>query len=553
MWSTLNLKVSQAQLIAAAARSLGQSGILAPVSPRRLWSIARQARQMGRSIATLAMVSAVRFPDSPAIIDEHGTISFQELDQRAHRIACAMATQYQVQAGDTVALMCRNHRGFVESFLAAMQLGAHVVLLNTDFPGPQLEQVLGRHALKLLIHDQEFTAHVAQAGYAGSRVLAWVDTEKGQPCLDDLALHASLTLPRVREGGHIVLLTSGTTGVPKGAPRIPNGTAYLGSAISTMAQIPLCRDHLIMIAPPLFHGLGLAFMITCLGTGAPMALQRRFRPVELLQFIHQHQAKVLVAVPAMLQRMLDVAEGEQVALPQLSAVLSGAAPLSGALATRWMDQYGDHLYNLYGSSEAGFCALATPADLRAASGTVGRPPLGTRIRIMDSSGKSLPTHVIGHIGVKSPMLFDGYVGGGHKASLHGYMNTGDVGHVDAVGRLFVDGREDDMIVSGGENVYPQEIEELLTSHPSIAEVAVIGVADAEFGQRLQAFVVFREGRAVAETVLRDFIRAHVARYKMPREFVVLAELPRNITGKVLKKTLQHSVTLTVTPELKETP
>ena len=538
MWSLLKQKAEQAQQVADAALALTQSGLMAPLSPRQLWSISRQAVHMGRSMATVAMIAAVRFPDSIAVIDERGSMTYGDLNQRVAHIASAMAIRYQVKAGDTVALMCRNHRGFVESFLAAMRLGAHVVLLNTDFPGPQLEQVLARHQLSLLIHDQEFSANVARAHFSGQAVLAWVDTpDTTQPNLDDLALHALHKLPRVSEAGHIILLTSGTTGVPKGAPRIPKPTAYIGSAITVMAKMPLTREQLIFVAPPLFHGLGLAFMLTCLGTGASMALQRRFRPADVLRFMQQHQVQTLVAVPAMLQRMLDVHDAEQVALPQLYTVLSGAAPLSGALATRWMDQYGDNLYNLYGSTETGFCAIATPADMRAAAGTVGRPPLGTRIRIMDSAGNTLPTGEIGHICISSPMLFEGYVGGGHKTSMHGYMNTGDVGHLDGAGRLFVDGREDDMIVSGGENVYPQEIEELLATYPGIAEVAVIGVADAEFGQRLKAFVVWRDGHAVDEALLRDFIRAHVARYKMPREIVFLDALPRNITGKVLKRDL----------------
>ncbi len=566
IFNLVKASAEQAQLLGRAALGLTQSGLLAPLTPYQTWLIARQAVQMGRSIATLAMVAAVRFPETPAVIDERGSITYRDLDVRVARIAAAMATKYQIGVGDTVALMCRNHRGFVEAFLAAMRLGAHVVLLNTDFPGPQLEQVLARHTLKLLIHDQEFDAVVARANYHGAVVLAWVDlpsadqrgvaqasaaqVNANQVRLDELALHPARSLPRVKKAGDIILLTSGTTGVPKGAPRSPAPTAYIGSAVTVMAKIPFQSQQPIFIGPPLFHGFGLAFMATCLATGAPMAIQRRFRPPEVLQFMRQHRVKVLVAVPAMLQRLLDVPFAQQVDLSGLSAVLAAAAPLSGALATRWMDQHGDHLYNLYGSTETGFCAMATPADLRAASGTVGLPPLGTQLRIMDAAGETLSAGEIGHICIKSPMLFEGYVGGGHKTSMRGFMNTGDVGHVDMAGRLFVDGREDDMIVSGGENVYPQEIEELLATYTGIAEVAVVGVEDAEFGQRLKAFVVWRAGHGAdavaAEAALRDFIRAHVARYKMPREFVFLDELPRNITGKVLKKVLQAQSTAPAT-------
>lgn len=532
-----------------ATRALGQSGMLQPLSPQQLWSVASQARQMGRSIATLAMVAAVRFPHTPAIIDERGTLSFAQLDQRVVSIALDMANRYGIKSGDTVAIMCRNHRGFVESFVAAMRIGAHVVLLNTDFPGPQLTHVLIRHQLKLLIHDEEFSRHIAQANYQGAALLAWSDSPTATPSktttqpitetpsrIDDIQ-HPKAKLPKVKKSGHIILLTSGTTGTPKGAPREPEPLSFVGAIITILAKIPLKSKAPIYIGPPLFHGFGLAFMAASLLTGVPMVIQRRFDPSKALQLIEQHQVKTLVAVPVMLQRLLDAPNSHQYDLSSLNAVLAAAAPLSAALAERWMNQHGDKLYNLYGSTEVGLVSFATPNDLRAAGGTVGLPPLGIHLKIFDSTGKPLATGETGHICVKSPMLFKGYIGGGHKSNFDGFMNTGDVGHIDHAGLLFIDGREDDMIISGGENVFPQEIEELLAKHPTIADVSVIGVPDAEFGQRLKAFIVQHQGQQPNEEDLKTYIKQHVARYKMPRDFVFLPELPRNITGKVLKKAL----------------
>lgn len=528
--------VQTVQLCGNATRSLLSSGILKPLSPKQLWSAGIQARHMGRSIATLAMLSAVRFPETPAVIDERGSMSFGELDQRVVSIANAMAKNYQVQSGDTVALMCRNHRGFVQAFIAAMRLGAHVVLLNTDFPGPQLTQVINRHQLKLLIHDEEFSVHIAQAAYTGATLLAWTDNATERATLDNLP-SVFEKLPKVKRSGHIILLTSGTTGTPKGAPREPEPFGYLGAVITFLAKIPLKTNAPAYIGPPLFHGFGLAFMAASLMLGAPMVIQRRFEPGKALQLIEQHQVKTLVAVPVMLQRLLDNDDSKKYNLSNLSAVLAAAAPLSAALSERWMNRYGDTLYNLYGSTEVGLVSMATPQDLRAAAGTVGLPPLGNQLGIFDSQGKPLKAGETGHICVNSPMLFKGYVGGGNKSNFNGFMNTGDVGHVDAEGRLFIDGREDDMIISGGENVFPQEVEELLAKHPAVADVAVIGVPDDAFGQRLKAFVVCHQHQMVEEEVLRSYIRSHLARYKMPRDIVFLKELPRNITGKVLKKAL----------------
>lgn len=528
---------SGAQQCLKAVTHLAGSGMLQPLGPVQLLKVASNYHQMGRSIATLAMLAAVRFPSTPAVIDERGCLNYAQLEQRVKGIAAAMHQTYQVHAGDTIALMCRNHRGFVEAFVAAMRLGANVVLLNTDFPGPQLSQVLARHDLKLLVHDEEFNQHIAQTSYTGPTVMAWVDTPvTAATTLDDLA-KASGKLPRAKQAGKIILLTSGTTGVPKGAPREPEPFSYAGAVVSILAKIPLHTQAPLYICPPLFHGFGLAFMAAALIMGAPMVIQRRFNPEKVLHMIEQHQVRTMVAVPIMLQRLLDAATDKRITLDSLHAVLAAAAPLSAALSTRWMDRFGDKLYNLYGSTEVGLVSFASPAELRQAAGTVGSAPLGTRIKILDAQGQPLKTGETGHICVNSPMLFKGYVGGGHKHSFDGFMNTGDVGHLDQHGLLFIDGREDDMIISGGENVFPQEVEELLAKYPAVADVAVIGIADAEFGQRLKAFIVLQAGQPADEDALKDYIRQHLARYKMPREFVFLPELPRNITGKVLKKTL----------------
>ena len=216
--------------------------------------------------------------------------------------------------------------------------------------------------------------------------------------------------------------------------------------------------------------------------------------------------------------------------------LSGSA-LPGELAIGWMDRFGDNVYNLYGSTEVAYATIATPEDLRAAPGTAGKPPRGTVVRIFDEHGKEVPTGEVGRIFVGNEMEMEGYTGGGNKEEVDGLISTGDVGHFDADGRLFVDGRDDEMIVSGGENVFPREVEDLLADLDGVVEVAVIGVEDDKFGQRLKAFVVLESGASLSEAELGAHVKANLAPYKTPREVEFLDELPRNATGKVLKREL----------------
>jgi fatty-acyl-CoA synthase len=204
-----------------------------------------------------------------------------------------------------------------------------------------------------------------------------------------------------------------------------------------------------------------------------------------------------------------------------------------------MNTLGDNLYNFYGSTEAAQASIATPTDLRAAPGTAGRPPRGTVVKILDQDGREVPTGTTGRIFVGNKGQFEGYTGGGNKQFINGLMSIGDIGHFDENGRLFVEGRDDDMIISGGENVFPIEIENLLADHEAIREVAVIGVPDQEFGQRLRAFVVVRPGQTLTADDVKSYVKQHLARYKVPRDVEFLDEIPRNPTGKVLKRVLRE--------------
>jgi fatty-acyl-CoA synthase len=270
-----------------------------------------------------------------------------------------------------------------------------------------------------------------------------------------------------------------------------------------------------------------------------MVLRRHFDPEDAIATVAQHRAETLVVVPVMMQRILELDEAARARydLSSLRVTAASGSALPGELATEWMDAFGDNLYNLYGSTEVAWATIATPEDMRAAPGTAGRMPRGTVIRIVDEKGNDLPTGETGRIFVGNEMTFEGYTGGGDKERLDELLSSGDVGHFDEEERLFIDGRDDEMIVSGGENVFPAEVEDTLSDHEAVAEAAAIGVDDEQFGQRLKAFVATKDGAEVSEDELKAHVKENLARYKVPREIVFVDELPRNATGKVLKREL----------------
>jgi fatty-acyl-CoA synthase len=237
----------------------------------------------------------------------------------------------------------------------------------------------------------------------------------------------------------------------------------------------------------------------------------------------------ILALPGEVKRKYD--------LSSLRVTAASGSALSGHLATEWMDTFGDNLYNFYGSTEVAMATVATPEDMRAAPGTAGKPPLGTIVKILDQQGQPVPQGEAGRIFVANSISFEGYTSGDDKERLEGMVSSGDVGHFDGAGRLFVDGRDDDMIVSGGENVFPREVEDLIAGRDDVEEVAVIGVGDPEWGQRLKAFVVLKPAVVLSEEDVKAYVKQSLASYKVPRDVAFIEALPRNATGKVLRRDL----------------
>jgi fatty-acyl-CoA synthase len=517
--------------------AMQRSGLVNLARPDQLLSSMLAFRRLG-PIGGAAASAAGRDPDACALVDERGSLSYQQLDRRSNALARAWSDR-GLGTDSVIAVMCRDHRGLVESMVAAAKIGARLLLMNTGFSPPQLAGVAAREQVTAVVYDQEFTEVLSLLPVQVQRFLGWVDEPAGDvTVLEELIAgtdDGAVSTPE--EPGGLVLLTSGTTGTPKGAPRQVRSPL---AAAHFLERIPLRSGEATYLAAPLFHGTGLSQFILSLGLGSTVVLRRRFDPEATLEGIARNRCTALVVVPTMLQRILDL--GPEVLARYdtscLRIIFTAGSSLSPELGDRVTAEFGDVVHNLYGSTEVAVVSVATPADWRAAPGTVGRAPHGCEVKLFDEQSREITTaNTGGRIFAGSGLAFGGYSGGGHKELIGGLLSTGDVGHFDTEGRLFVDGRDDDMIVSGGENVYPLEIEHLLATHPEIVEASLVAVSDDAFGQRLRAFVVREPGATLDADGVRDYVKANLARYKVPRDVVFLDELPRNATGKVLRNRL----------------
>jgi acyl-CoA synthetase (AMP-forming)/AMP-acid ligase II len=527
--------VSLAGSVGTPARVLGGSGIVRPLSPAVIARIGRALRSWGTGPAGGFTAMALREPDRVGLVDELGSLTYGDLQRRSNALARALVER-GVREGDGVAVMCRNHRGFVDALVATAKCGADILLLNTAFAGPQLVGVLEREGPRVVIHDEEFTGLLAEAA-VDTRLLGWVDGgDPGLETIEELIeAYDGSDLPAPEHHARIVILTSGTTGTPKGAPRSEAG---IGAAVSLLSRLPLRYGWRTHVAAPLFHTWGFAHLALSMLLGSTVVLRRKFDPEGCLATVTDERCDSLVVIPVMLQRILKLPQEtlDRYPLPTLKATAASGSSLAGDLALEWMDTFGDNLYNIYGSTEVAYASIATPEDLRAAPTSAGKPPWATVVKILDEQGREVKRGEPGRIFVGNGMLFEGYTGGETKEVIDGLMSSGDVGRFDARGRLYVEGRDDEMIVSGGENVFPKEIEDCLSRHEGVVEVAAIGVDDDQFGTRLKAFVVVGTPRP-SEDDLKDWVKQNLARYKVPREIVFLDELPRNATGKILKREL----------------
>ncbi len=518
------------------ARQMVATGVVRSYRP------ARSARQLSRlakwgfNLAGGYAAAAAYAPHRTAIVDDHGTRTFAEIHERSHALAAAMA-RLGLGSGDAVGLLARNHVGMVETMVAAGKLGVDVVLLNAGLSARRIEEIVQRHRLEHLFVDTELESLVHYLHSDILRVFTDRGPGPGHETIDDLIAQGHSSFRKPARGGRLIVLTSGTSGTPKGARRPhPKGFATIAALLS---RIPLRMNEAMLIPAPLFHTWGMAALQLSTPLRSTVVLPEHFDARDTLRLIDENQITTLILVPTMVQRILDLPTHVRARFDtsSLRVVASCGAPLAGATVLRFMDTYGDILYNVYGSTEVSWATIATPEDLRTSPTTAGRPPLGTRVGVLGPDLKPVPVGVTGRIYVGNHMLFDGYVNSAPPEEAEGMLDTGDLGYLDAAGRLFIAGRDDEMIISGGENVFPRPVEEALAHLPQITDVAVVGVPDREFGQRLAAFIVKREGSGLDPDMIRTYVRHRLSRFSVPRDVTFLPALPRGETGKVLKRML----------------
>ena len=521
-----------------------RAGVIAPLRPDKYVRIAAVMARENMGTTSGFASAAQRCPDRPGLVDELGTLTWRELDQRADAFAAALQALPE-GAPEVVAIMARNHRGFVESLIAANRIGADVLLLNTSFAGPALAEVVTREGAGksvAIVYDEEFTDTVdrALAETPGAvRIVAWTDAGRATMRTVETMIgeHVGRRPQRAHSRSRVILLTSGTTGTPKGASHSGGSPMTLKGILD---RTPWRAEEITVVVAPMFHAWGFSQLAFAASMACTIVTRRRFDPEATLELVDRHRATGLCVVPVMFDRIMDLPDD---VLSRYDGRSLRFAAASGSrmrpdVVTAFMDRFGDVVYNNYNATEAGMIATATPADLRAAPDTAGRPAEGTDLRILDADLRALPTGEVGTIFVRNSTQFDGYTSGATKDFHDGYMSSGDVGYLDAAGRLFVVGRDDEMIVSGGENVYPIEVETTLAAHPDVAEAAVLGVDDEQYGQRLAAFVVLVDGASATVEGLKDHVRGNLANYKVPRTITVLTELPRGSTGKILRRDLR---------------
>ena len=481
------------------ARKMFEAGALRLEPPQNILAMLGDIRTWGE-IGMIPALNARRHPKRAAVIDDEGELTFGELDAAAHAVAHELLTM-GVRGGDGVGILARNHRWFLVALYGAARVGARIILLNSEFSGPQIKEVSEREGAKVIIYDDEYTAAVAHAEPELGKLRALgvnPDSDKPSGSTDEtladvIARGNGRPAPKASKHPSIIILTSGTTGTPKGANRAaPPSLAPIGGVLS---HVPFKAGEVTSLPAPMFHALGFLHATIAMMLGTTLVLRRRFKPATVLEDVEKHQVTAMVVVPVMLSRMLDHLE-QMKPKPNLSSLRIGfvsGSQLGAELASRALKDLGPVIYNLYGSTEIAFASIARPKDLSINPSTVGPVVKGITVKIIDDNGNELPQGQVGRIFVRNTFPFKGYTGGGGKQIIDGMLSSGDVGYFDEHGLLYVSGRDDEMIVSGGENVFPAEVEDLISGHPDVIEATALGVEDKEWGARLKAFVVKAEG------------------------------------------------------------
>lgn len=525
-------------------KSLYKAGLFSPLSPIALATTFPYLIGRGPSLGILSHMNAIELRGKVAIYDRDGSITFGELDQEANRVAFALR-RAGLSGKDKVALLMRNGREMVITALGSQKCGYIACPLNTWAKTKELKAVLEGLDPQILFYDTAHADQVEKAAPEGLTTVHVGDSAKaaaGSIAFEDFLEGAPPTPPfpltRDRGSAQVIIQTSGTTGTPKGASRDAS-QAGIAALANVLASVPYKRGDIIFCPAPLFHSFGLLTFTLATALGATMVLPEKFDPEESLKLIEEHEATAASFVPVMLRRIASLPDDvkSKYDLSSLRIVMASGSAISQDLKEETRKVFGDVLYDLYGSTEVGWVAIATPEDMRKKPRSVGKPVQGTEIGVFDKNGDKVEPGETGELFIKSDILFEGYTTGQSKDEKDGYMSIGDLGKIDEDGYVYVEARADDMVVVGGENVYPIEVEEVIESMSGVNEVTVIGVEDDEYGHVLAAFVV----GSVTPDKVKSQCKSELASFKVPKTVKIVKDLPRTSTGKVLKRELVDQV------------
>lgn len=485
-------------------------------------------------------------PEAAAVISGDAALTYAEWNDQADRVAEGL-TQIGLEAGDRLGMRFRLCFEWFVIQRALQKLGVTQVAVNWRLTPLEAAYIIHDSGAKGLACDD-----IAVGGWATRDIglLVTVGQDAGGPGVryEDLLDTRS---PTPRFGAlrpRMVLYTSGTTGAPRGAPPLDLATADIGRLVRYGASVDRVPPHpegaVCLITLPVHHGAGPVAAAAACASGGTAVLLDPYDPEEALRLIDRHQIQVWNAVPTMLLRIKSLPEEavRRYDLSSITALTIGAAPVPRSLKEWIIDRLGAGiLWEVYGASETGMISYTAPEHQLTRPGTSGLPYDGVDIAIVDDSWKRLPAGETGEIAVNTPLVITHYLGEdelGEDTIKDGFYRTGDVGHLDEDGFLFITDRIKDMIVVGGVNIYPAEIEKALVEHPGVVDAAVIGIPEPEFGERVLAFVIARGPAGPTAQDLLEFLDGRLARYKQPRQFVFVDELPINPTGKVLKTDLR---------------
>ncbi|MCR8657658.1 AMP-binding protein [Paenibacillus endoradicis] len=493
-------------------------------SPVAIFRLFFSINKYGVNLMALLAFSAKTYGEKIAIADEQQTLTYHQLFTQSGSLSLAMREHFQLERGKRVGILCRNHTSLVKTIYAVSYSGADLFLLNTELSKDQLYNLLEQKDFDLLIYDQELSLLVEQSTYKKAKLLSYDDTF---PAINNLLSTQEFEYQKnIRtNSGKLVLLTGGTTGNAKEAMHKPSLFNYLDPFAALLSRLELIKYDNIYIATPIFHGYGIAILLLFGAIGKKVIIQRKFHAEKACELINEHHVQVITVVPLMLYKMLMT---NAKALTSLTCIASGSAELNPKLVKATISQLGNVLYNLYGTSEAGLTVIAKPEDLIYSPHTIGRKIEGVNLEVLDEHKRKVTVGKVGQLCIRSKFL---------SRSNSSWIETGDLGYRDERGYYYLCGRIDSMIVSAGENVYPVEVEQVLLTHSEVEAVAVVGVSDEQFGQRLKAYVQLVPGAVMTPEELQSWLRARLARFQMPKEIVFIDEMPYTAIGKLDKKQL----------------